>query len=206
MDTKQVYIVRHGETYYNLKRIIQGSGINSDLNANGKKQAHLFYDQYKEVPFDKVYVSTLKRSYQSVQQFVENGIPSQKLSGLNEMNWGIFEGKPGNDATWTEVKQVTSRWNEGDYSAKATNGETPFDVIERLKKAWDVILSAREEKTILICTHGRTLRIMLCWLLDIPLSKMDDFEQHNLGLYVLDYNYNTRAFSLIERAKVDHLQ
>ncbi len=34
-----VYLARHGETDYNRNRIVQGRGVNSQLNATGRAQA-----------------------------------------------------------------------------------------------------------------------------------------------------------------------
>ena len=44
--TKEIFIIRHGETDYNLQGIIQGKGVNPSLNDKGRKQAQLFFDHY----------------------------------------------------------------------------------------------------------------------------------------------------------------
>jgi len=90
---KTIYIVRHGQTELNRLGIIQGRGINTDLNDEGRAQAALFFEAYKSVHFDKIYVSSLKRTQQSVQQFIDLGIPYEKLPGLDELGWGIYEGQ-----------------------------------------------------------------------------------------------------------------
>jgi broad specificity phosphatase PhoE len=72
---KTLYIVRHGQTDLNKQGIVQGRGRDTDLNDEGRKQADLFYNAYKSVPFDKVYISELKRTEQSIQQFIDLGIP-----------------------------------------------------------------------------------------------------------------------------------
>src|SRR5258708_6396194 len=94
MIQKTLYIIRHGQTDLNKQGIIQGRGIDTDLNDEGRKQAALFFEAYKSVPFEKIYISELKRTQQTVQQFIDLGIPYQKLSGLDELAWGIYEGEP----------------------------------------------------------------------------------------------------------------
>ena len=74
---KTFYFIRHGQTDLNLLGIVQGRGVNSPLNANGMRQAQAFYEAYKSIPFDKVYMSTLLRTHQTVQQFVDQGIVSE---------------------------------------------------------------------------------------------------------------------------------
>jgi len=51
--TKTLYIVRHGQTDLNKQGIVQGRGRDTDLNAEGRKQAGLFYKAYQSVPFIK---------------------------------------------------------------------------------------------------------------------------------------------------------
>ena len=75
MSTKKIYLIRHGETKYNKLGIVQGSGVDSDLNETGIEQANAFFEHYKNISFDKIYTSKLKRSQQSVQQFIDLGIP-----------------------------------------------------------------------------------------------------------------------------------
>ncbi|HYG15236.1 MAG TPA: histidine phosphatase family protein, partial [Bacteroidia bacterium] len=40
---KTIYLVRHGETEFNRMGIVQGSGVDSELNETGRKQADLFF-------------------------------------------------------------------------------------------------------------------------------------------------------------------
>src|ERR1700709_504727 len=94
MILKTLYIVRHGQTELNKQCIVQGRGRDTDLNDEGRRQAQQFYQAYKDVPFDKIYISELKRTQQSIQPFIDLGLPYEKLAGLDELAWGILEGKP----------------------------------------------------------------------------------------------------------------
>ena len=84
--TKKVYLVRHGQTDFNLKNIVQGSGVDAELNDFGRRQAQKFFDVYRHVTFDKVYTSVLKRTKQTVQPFLDLKIPTEALAGLNEIS------------------------------------------------------------------------------------------------------------------------
>lgn len=186
--SKKVYLVRHGQTDFNLKNIVQGSGVDTDLNDLGRSQAALFFQMYQHVPFDKIYTSALKRSHQSVKQFIDLGIPHDALAGLNEISWGSKEGHrvtPEEDAYY---HYMLEQWRIGNTSLKIEGGESPEDVVERMKPAVDHIMARKEEETILICMHGRAIRILLCYLLNYPLKSMDMFEHQNLGLYLLHYS------------------
>jgi len=200
---KEIYIIRHGQTDLNKEGIVQGRGINSDLNALGREQAHLFFEQYKSIPFDKIYTSELKRTWQTVQEFIDLPLPWEKLPGLDEMAWGIYEGKPANE-TREGFKELLLKWSSGDYNASLMGGETPLEVQSRQKLAMDYILSKPDEKTILICMHGRAIRILLCLLTGTALKDMDNFPHQNLSLYRLLWKEGT--FTLLEFNNTQHLK
>jgi len=187
LSIKKVYIIRHGQTDYNVQSIVQGSGVDSDLNDEGQRQASLFFQHYKHILFDKVYTSTLQRSIQSVQGFLDLGIPHETYDGLNEINWGTREGTritPEEDAYYHSILQT---WCDGETHVCIEGGESPDLVAARQVAVIETILSRPEEETILICMHGRAMRILLCQLLKYPLRCMDQFEHQNLCLYQLDY-------------------
>lgn len=203
MGSKKIYLIRHGQTDFNLRNIVQGSGVDSDLNDRGRAQAKAFFDNYKDIEFDKVYTSALKRSQESVQSFINLGIPHEALKGLNEISWGTKEGHPITPDEDEYYHYMLKQWQEGNTSLKIEAGESPDDVVRRMKPAVDHILLHENEKTILICMHGRAIRILLCILLNYPLKSMDMFEHQNLGLYLL--NYSGTMFNVERYNDVTHL-
>ena len=148
----------------------------------------MFYQMYKDVPFDKIYTSALKRSQQSVQEFIDLGIRHDALVGLNEISWGTKEGHPVTPEEDAYYHYMLEQWRVGNTHLKIVGGESPEDVVKRMKHAVDYIMSHENEKTVLICMHGRAIRILLCHLLHYPLKSMDMFEHQNLGLYLLHYS------------------
>ncbi|HEX7365982.1 MAG TPA: histidine phosphatase family protein [Pelobium sp.] len=187
-DIKKLYIIRHGETDLNKNKVVQGKGVDADLNDTGRQQAEAFYQCYKSVSFDKVYTSDLKRTRQTVAKFIESGIPWEQLSGLDEFGWGIYEGKKHSPQLNVSFNELINSWADGDYDNKAEGGESPNEVHIRQVEAMNYILSKKEEQTVLICMHGRALRLLLCYLTGKNFSHMDDFPHHNTSLYLLDYN------------------
>jgi len=201
---KTIYIVRHGQTELNRLGIIQGRGINTDLNDEGRAQAALFFEAYKSVHFDKIYVSSLKRTQQSVQQFIDLGIPYEKLPGLDELGWGIYEGQAPTPENRIAFHQMALDWQAGLLDEKFEGGESPNDVKKRQQEALNIILSHPEEETVLICMHGRALRLLLCQLTGKPLSEMDSFPHQNLILYKI--KYDGEKFEVIDFNNAAHLK
>jgi len=167
--------------------MVQGSGIDASLNEEGENQATAFYEAYKNHPFQKVYVSSLVRTKQSVNAFISDGIPSKELAGLNEISWGDQEGLPFTEASHANYLSVTQAWRNGELHKRVGGGETPVEVMVRQKEAFDHIMSQQQESEVLVCMHGRAMRVLLCWLLNYPLSNMDHFNHDNLGVYKLSY-------------------
>lgn len=200
---KTIYIIRHGETDLNFRGIVQGKGMNTDLNNLGRFQAEAFYQLYKDVPFDHIYTSTLKRTHQTVQRFIDMDIPWTQLSGLDEIGWGIYEGVESSDAVKQAFTDMLGSWVAGQFAQKFENGESPEEVKTRQLEAFEHILEDERSRNILVCMHGRAMRILLCVLLNKPLSEMEQFPHSNTTLYKLEYDGS--AFSIIDFNNTDHL-
>lgn len=200
--TKEIFIIRHGETDFNLQGIVQGRGVNPSLNETGRNQAALFYEQYKNEPFDVVYTSSLRRTHESVNGFIAKGIHWQQFADLDEISWGIFEGKRATHSFKAHYRELIEKWNSGNLDEKAPEGESPVEVQQRQILFINYLLQQPHEKT-LICMHGRAMRIFLPTLLQQSLITMDQFPHHNLTLYKL--NYTAQRFSVELFNNMDHL-
>jgi broad specificity phosphatase PhoE len=204
LSSKKIYLIRHGQTDFNMKNIVQGSGVDTSLNEKGRGQAKAFFNSYKSIRFDKVYTSALKRSQESVQGFIDLGIPHEKLSGLNEISWGTKEGHPITPEEDEYYHHMLKQWQLGNTSMRIEKGESPDDVVVRMKPAIEHMMANESEKTILICMHGRAIRILLCVLMNYPLKSMDMFEHENLGLYLV--NWTGSMFAIERYNDTSHLR
>jgi broad specificity phosphatase PhoE len=199
---KQIYIIRHGQTDFNVKQVVQGRGVNSDLNDTGLKQAELFFKAHQEIQFDVVYTSSLKRTWQTVDNFINKNIPHISKPEIDEIDWGIFEGVEHNPSLQKDYYNIINEWKNGNLTIKIEGGESAQDLADRLIPFVEE-LKTNTNQTILVCTHGRTLRVLMCLLLGLPISKMDDFSHNNTCLYHLSYNGN--KFNTIKENDLTHL-
>jgi len=196
LKCKKIYLVRHAETDYNKRGIVQGSGVDTDLNETGRKQASAFFNAYKQIPFDKIYCSGLKRSRQSVEAFETVGHQIISKNGLNEINWGNREGQVITTNENAYYLSMLDRWNKGGIEEKIEDGESPLDVQMRIKPVLNEILEDHASDIVLICMHGRAMRILLCTLLKYPLHLMDLFIHQNMGLYEITF---TGTFARVDQ-------
>ncbi|GAA4011151.1 histidine phosphatase family protein [Hymenobacter fastidiosus] len=204
MSVKKIYLIRHGQTDFNVAGIVQGSGIDSSLNEAGHRQAARFFAAYKHLAFDKVYTSTLQRTRQSVQGFLDLGLPHEQHAGLNEISWGLREGTRITAEEDEEYYGVLRQWHQGQTSARLPGGESPEEVAARQRPFIDLLTARPGEENILVCMHGRAMRVLLCQLLNYPLSHMDAFEHRNLCLYKV--HYTGSMFVVRSFLDVQHLQ
>jgi broad specificity phosphatase PhoE len=193
---KKIYIIRHGETDYNRHGIVQGSGVDSDLNELGNSQAEAFYQYYKHINFDKIYSSKLKRTHQSVKGFIAKKLNWVQHEGLNEICWGTREGKLPNENDNFYFSKTIKLWREGNTEIAFEGGESPNEVAARQTLFLEIMKEQKAENTILVAMHGRALRILLANIIDNDLSKMDEYEHTNLCLYIVNYNYDSNTYHL----------
>lgn len=186
---KWLYIIRHGQTDFNLQGIVQGQGMNTSLNAQGVAQAQAFFNKYRHEGFEVVFSSSLQRTHQTVAPFIQAlGLPEIRLAAFDEFNWGIFEGSSFGQFN-TEYRALLAAWRSGDYQASPPQGDAPVQVAIRQQQGLQAIWDHPAER-ILLCMHGRAMRLILCLLLQRPYSEMDDFEHDNLSLYKLALKEN----------------
>ena len=200
---QKLYILRHGQTNYNLQKIVQGRGINSDLNETGLTQAKAFFEHYKHLPFCAIYASNLKRTYQTIAHFETIGHEIKRFAELDEISWGDHEGRPLTPADKANYMQVKNDWDKGLFHISTQNGESPLDVQKRLQDFLDYLHQQKHEST-LICTHGRTSRILLCMLLNQSLHEMDTHKHSNTSLAKLEWKND--KYELAFSGNVEHLE
>lgn len=196
----KLYIIRHAETEYNRKGIIQGSEVDSDINDIGESQANSFYEYYKDIIFDKIYVSDLKRTFQTIRRFTENGSSYEKLKEFNEISWGINQGKSDD---LEDYAKLIDTWLAGNLDNKFEEGESPNEMSVRLVKGFNKVLDD-DHDTVLLCIHGRALRILLSKIIDNDLTKMDKYVHSNTGLYILEYKNG--KYEILGSNLRDHLE
>ena len=84
------YIVRHGQTNWNILGKTQGHG-NSDLTEQGIVQARELAEDITKYPIDYIYSSDLGRAIQTAEILGEKlNLEVQKTEGLREIGVGVW--------------------------------------------------------------------------------------------------------------------
>ena len=209
MDTPQnvettLYLVRHGETEYNRQHMVQGRGVDAPLNEKGILQAKALAKNLQGKSIDVTYSSTLLRAKQTSEILIQE-LPHKTLiclRDLEEMSWGIYEGRARSTELDKAFGEMKAEWAKGNYAFKLKEGESLMEVQERGVRALNYIVSKHQGQHILIVSHGRFIRILLSAILDdYNLEGAKDVQQHNTALNHLIYNnddYQSKTLNCID--------
>lgn len=143
------YIVRHGETLFNVKGLIQGSS-DSPLTEKGFYQAEKMHEVLKDVSFGLAVSSTSERARDTLLTIVQNSCPVQFYKDLKEIKFGDIEG----DSVHKLVDSPST-----DY--RAYGGETFSQAKDRFEKRLILLSSQVGSQNVLVVSHGAVIQQVL---------------------------------------------
>lgn len=160
-----MYIVRHGETEWNLKGITQGQ-TNSSLTEKGIQQAQTTAHELKDINFDTIFSSDLTRTQHTAEIIkLDRDIVIQTSKLLRERSFGSFEGKHGDEFREILKEKILEREKlseEKEWSFRlASDIETDEELVNRFILQLREIAVAYPSKTVLIVSHGGPIRMFL---------------------------------------------
>lgn len=169
----KLYVVRHGETTYNVENRICGIS-NVELTKLGRKQAIDAGEKLNDIRFDHVYVSPLKRAIDTAKLLTHDKYPLIIEKRIEEINFGIFEGMPRD----TEAFQQTKYHLGIHYS----QGETFLNVIHRVYSFLDEIKNSDDQNVLIVC-HGGIIRAIHSYFFDMSNDDFYHFTTENCGIH-----------------------
>lgn len=195
------WLVRHGETDWNLEKRYQGSS-DIPLNETGHKQAATLYEGLSQMSFDAVYASDLGR----VRETVANALGSDEGvifdARLRELSFGKFEG-----LTLEEIKEQYpdefAAWDVSTFDNAPHGGENMNQISTRIKEAFDEIVANHEGQSVLIFAHGGVFGILMSMLLSCDIGKWWQFHFTNCSLSHLEKT--SRGYVLHKLSDTTHM-
>ena len=152
MRNLKLYVARHGETPYNEKNLICGIS-DVPLNENGRYQADVLASQLKNEEIDIIIASPLKRASKTAEIIIEGKCPIISIPELTERDFGKIEGNP------ITSEQSKKYWNY-ELNSHDEEVEPVRHLLHRTREFLIKLLKEHKEQTILIVTHGSTLRAL----------------------------------------------
>lgn len=156
-----IYLIRHGETDYNLTHRFQGMWVESHLTETGKAQARAASALLKDVPFDRLFVSAAERTRETAALLFPDRNDAVFDDDLREINVGWIADLYVADIREKHGEEYANAVRTRDYSF--FGGETLEEHKARARRAMDKVLASGGE-TVAVVSHGGTIRCLL-WAL-----------------------------------------
>lgn len=195
----RLYLVRHGQTAWNVAGRAQGH-TDIPLDPTGLDQAQRLGESFEGLKIDAIWSSDLTRSVQTAEPIAKTaGLPIEKLTDLRERGFGEWEG-----SNFVEVtRRMADRAEElgvTQQQVRPPGGESYADVWNRLNQVYHRIQDA--DGSLVIVTHGGSASLLLARLVQGSLDTSRSFRFANTGYSELhrraDGLYNLVRYNVTE--------
>ena len=200
----KIYIVRHGETEANKNGLLQGWS-DTPLSDLGVKLAEYTGEGLKDIKFDAVFSSPLKRAYDTAQIIMNknnfNNINIQTDNRLKELSMGDWEGKCIKGEKAELPLNKIKLFFENPFLLEAfPNGEDARMVCKRTQDFLNDLVTNHNYENVLIATHGFATRAILNFMYE----DKENFWQGNVPLNcsVNIIEYKNGDFNFLEKDKI----
>lgn len=181
-----LYLIRHGETYFNKWHKIQG-WCDSPLTLQGKEQAQRVgtYFKRKKIKFVAAYCSTAERTSDTLELITKQ--PYRRLKDLREMSFGEFEGQD---------ERLNPRPPYGGFFVQY-GGESEKQVVKRITDVLQRIMrkAGPKDNVLAVSSAGAIMN----FLLSFDASLFTQLRGHftNCSIIVLNYEQGQFHFARI---------
>jgi 2,3-bisphosphoglycerate-dependent phosphoglycerate mutase len=169
-----LWLVRHGESTWNVLGLAQGQCDQPRLTPLGARQARYAADQLRSRPLSAVYASDLRRATATAAPLAAAlGLGITRDPRLRERSLGIVEGTAS-----VAVPLALSGVAGGrviDPDACPPDGESLRDLYRRVAAFADDLLARSQPGRpgeVAVVAHGGTVRVLTAYLRGIPVERM----------------------------------
>ena len=199
-ETLKLYIVRHGETEWNVIKRFQGQ-LNTPLTEKGMEKLRETGKKLENVLFDEVYTSELGRTVASAEIILNENrgyrnkkLELKKLAELNEVYFGVWQGLTYEEVFLKYPEEANNYfYNVKNYKAENVEAENLKDALERFLKGINKILDSHESGNILVVTHGTVLEMFMNYVANNSIFDIDERTLMGNGDYKI-FSYKNGKF------------
>ena len=180
-ETLKLYIVRHGETEWNVIKRFQGQ-LNTPLTEKGMEKLRETGKKLENVLFDEVYTSELGRTVASAEIILNENrgyrnkkLELKKLAELNEVYFGVWQGLTYEEVFLKYPEEANNYfYNVKNYKAENVEAENLKDALERFLKGINKILNRHKSGNILVVTHGTVFEMFMNYVANDSIFDIDE--------------------------------
>lgn len=185
----KVYLIRHGETEWNVQRRVQGA-LDSPLTQNGVQQAENAAKRLAEVDFAAAFASPQTRAYRTAACIAarHEGLTLAKEPCLREFSFGDWEGHLLDEMP----KEEPALWNiytKTPSAFTAPHGDCMIARVAEAKAFVDKLVQTYYGQNVLCVSHGYAIRIFLSAALGVPLESTRFFMPGNTSISIVEYRH-----------------
>ena len=196
----KLYIIRHGQTDWNIAKKIQGRQ-DIPLNERGHFQAQCLGKAMENRPITAVFSSPQIRAMETAIAVASPaGVPVIPVRDLMEINYGVWEGKT---ELLRDDRALYEAWWSHPAETAPPEGESINQVNERCRQAWKEIKPQLTGDAAIVA-HGGLLAHFMEQLLGSE-SIAASTVAHNASITTIEYEPETERFVLVEFDDYKHL-
>jgi len=189
----KLILVRHGETYWNEERRVQGGGSDIELSETGIKKANAVALFLREENIAAIISSPLKRAVVTAEAIAKHHqLPVEIDDRLRELGVGEMEGLAVSSLGGTFTQVLMQWWREGG-AERLPGGESLVELQERCWVAIEPLLVSYKDGKVVVVSHYFVTLAIIFKALDLPLNYLAKFKIDPGGLSILEFeDYGTR--------------
>ena len=196
----KLYIVRHGETEWNVIKRFQGQ-LNTPLTEKGMEKLRETGKNLENVLFEEVYTSELERTVKSAEIILNENrgyknkkMELKKLAELNEVYFGVWQGLKYEEVFLKYPEEANNYfYNVKNYKAENVEAENLKDALERFLRGINKILDNHKSGNILIVTHGTVFEMFINYVGNSSIFDIDERTLMGNGDYKI-FSYEDGKF------------
>ena len=165
---KQVVLIRHGESQWNLENRFTG-WVDVPLSPKGEQEAREAGEKLRAFRFDHAFTSVLTRAIKTLEIVLDvigqPGLPVERDQALNERMYGDLQGLNKAETAKQYGEAQVKLWRRS-YDVRPPGGESLQDTADRVLPYYREHIWPRLAKgeTLLVVAHGNSLRALVMHL------------------------------------------
>lgn len=179
----RLILVRHGQTIANQKHLLQGASDGA-LTPQGIAEAERLGLHLRNSSIDHVISSDLVRAYDTAQAIARHhNLEVEKTTLVREWDCGVWDGR-----TAEEFLDMLDRTGMPVSAFSPEGGETLEQVKGRAEAFLSKLMAQNSAKTVVVCSHGDFMRMLLVCLLGIEIDQANHFFFNNSSYSLFEYD------------------
>lgn len=181
-----LYLIRHGETDWNVERRCQGFS-DSPLNETGRRQAEATARRLSNIEIEAVYSSSLGRAHVMARAIAKyHKVPVRKSDALRELNQGEFEGLALSELMENH-SEFLQQWFRDPADLKIPGGESMRELQDRAWSALEEIVGRHNDGNVVVVSHNLCNMALLCRIMKLDLADFRRIQQDVAAINIVEF-------------------